>query len=231
MFTSLLTVDSRPLQAPLGKHDTSSDSRSLPNRCRFYNIYFNMEDEFHHMQRMQQALKGLKQQPSCLAKGVKDLKREEEASFEQSSRRDFGEHPMHDNQWGYSNFSPRARSYDCNEGNIFGTRNDVRDGGNFVNMDERFHQRKGDFEGCYASYNYRGYNYGKGSQTWGLHQNLLVTTASEYENRRRKGAQQIKTWTLMKQSLKNRFGVGNHEGQRQGQPKAEFMESQWLKSL
>ncbi|KAI5672268.1 hypothetical protein M9H77_12632 [Catharanthus roseus] len=31
------------------------------------------------------------------------------------------------------------------------------------------------------------------------------------ENRRRMGAQPIKTWSLMKQSLRNRFGVGNHE--------------------
>ncbi|KAI5676978.1 hypothetical protein M9H77_07928 [Catharanthus roseus] len=29
---------------------------------------------------------------------------------------------------------------------------------------------------------------------------------------------------LMKQSLRNRFGVGNHEVQRQGQPKVKFME-------
>ncbi|KAI5683708.1 hypothetical protein M9H77_04936 [Catharanthus roseus] len=76
---------------------------------------------------MQQALKGLKQQSSCLAKVVKDLKREEEASFEQT--------------------------------------------------------------------------------------------------------QPIKTWSLMKQSLKKRFGVGNHEEQRQGKTKAKFIESQWLKSL
>ncbi|KAI5653484.1 hypothetical protein M9H77_30671 [Catharanthus roseus] len=34
------------------------------------------------------------------------------------------------------------------------------------------------------------------------------------ENRRRMGAQPIKTWSLMKQSLRNRFGVGNHKGQK-----------------
>ncbi|KAI5663859.1 hypothetical protein M9H77_23182 [Catharanthus roseus] len=41
---------------------------------------------------------------------------------------------------------------------------------------------------------------------------------------RRMGARLIKTWNLMKQSLKNRFGVGNHDGQRQGQSKVKFME-------
>ncbi|KAI5653101.1 hypothetical protein M9H77_30288 [Catharanthus roseus] len=34
------------------------------------------------------------------------------------------------------------------------------------------------------------------------------------QNSRRIGAQPIKTWSLRKQSLRNRFGVGNHEGQR-----------------
>ncbi|KAI5663475.1 hypothetical protein M9H77_22798 [Catharanthus roseus] len=35
----------------------------------------------------------------------------------------------------------------------------------------------------------------------------------------------IKTWSLMKQALRNRFGVGNHEGQRKGQTEEKFMES------
>ncbi|KAI5652887.1 hypothetical protein M9H77_30074 [Catharanthus roseus] len=39
------------------------------------------------------------------------------------------------------------------------------------------------------------------------------------------GAQQIKTWILMKQSLRNRFGVGNHKEQREVQPKVKFIES------
>ncbi|KAI5659368.1 hypothetical protein M9H77_28161 [Catharanthus roseus] len=72
---------------------------------------------------------------------------------------------------GYSNFSSHTRSYernsyDCYEGNRFGTRNDfndisckrvqrndVRNRGNYVNMDERFHKRKGDYEGYDVSYN------------------------------------------------------------------------------
>ncbi|KAI5676631.1 hypothetical protein M9H77_07581 [Catharanthus roseus] len=92
---------------------------------------------------------------------------------------------MHDNQWGYGNFSPHARSYvnnfyDCYEGIRFGTRNDfndtfckrvprndVRNGGNYVNMDERLHKRKGDYEGYFDSYNCGGYNCRRNSQTLG----------------------------------------------------------------
>ncbi|KAI5681691.1 hypothetical protein M9H77_02919 [Catharanthus roseus] len=206
----------------------------------------------------------MEQQLSRLAKDVKDLKREEETIFEQSSRRDFGGHPMQDNQWGPGNFSSHARSYehnsyDCYDGNIFGTRNvyndtyckriprnNVRNGGNYVNMDERFPKRKGDYEEYYDSYYYWGYNYRRTSQTLGVTSRplsynnlklpLLCRTFCPYgyeaweqklhkcENRRRMGAQPIKTWNLMKQALRNRFGVGNHEGQRQGQSKVKFIE-------
>ncbi|KAI5653927.1 hypothetical protein M9H77_31114 [Catharanthus roseus] len=47
-------------------------------------------------------------------------------------------------------------------------RNDVRYGGNYVNMDERFYKRKSDYEGYYDSYNYGGYNCGRSSQTLGI---------------------------------------------------------------
>ncbi|KAI5682081.1 hypothetical protein M9H77_03309 [Catharanthus roseus] len=47
---------------------------------------------------------------------------------------------------------------------------------------------------------------------------------SKCENRRRMGDQPIKTWSLMKRSLRNRFGVGNHIGQRQSQLKVKFIE-------
>ncbi|KAI5667464.1 hypothetical protein M9H77_17317 [Catharanthus roseus] len=107
----------------------------------------------HHVQRIQKALKALEQQFSCLAKDVKDLNREEEANYEQSNRRHIVGHPMHDNQWGYGNFSPHTRSYepnyyDCYESNKLGARdcyneiscrgvprNDVGNGGNYVKMD------------------------------------------------------------------------------------------------
>ncbi|KAI5672423.1 hypothetical protein M9H77_12787 [Catharanthus roseus] len=39
------------------------------------------------------------------------------------------------------------------------------------------------------------------------------------------GAKSIKTWSLMKQALRTKFGVENHEGQRQGQAKEKFMKS------
>ncbi|KAI5652470.1 hypothetical protein M9H77_29657 [Catharanthus roseus] len=139
-----------------------------------------MEDDLH---RVQQALEGLEQQLSCLAKGVKDLRREEEAILEQSNRRNLGGYLMHNNQREYGNFSPHARSYennsyDCYESNRFGARdchndisckgvprNDVRNGRNYMNMDERFHKRRDKYEGYYNSYNYGGYKYRRSSQT------------------------------------------------------------------
>ncbi|KAI5681326.1 hypothetical protein M9H77_02553 [Catharanthus roseus] len=54
---------------------------------------------------------------------------------------------------------------------------------------------------------------------------LNVWWDCKYENRRRIGAQPIKTWSLMKQSLRNKFLVENHERQRQGQAKEKFIES------
>ncbi|KAI5663995.1 hypothetical protein M9H77_23318 [Catharanthus roseus] len=72
-----------------------------------------MEDALHHMQ---QALEGLEEQLLCLAKSVGDLKREEEAILEQSSRRNLGVHSMHNNQWGYDKFSPYSRAYEHRNG-------------------------------------------------------------------------------------------------------------------
>ncbi|KAI5653014.1 hypothetical protein M9H77_30201 [Catharanthus roseus] len=108
-----------------------------------------MEDDICHVQ---QTLKGLEQQLSRLAKGVKELKREEEAIFEQNSRRDF-------------DFEQEIVMM------IYLIK------GNYVNMDERFHKRRDDYEGYYDSYNYGGYNYRRISQIWELHQDLLVTTS------------------------------------------------------
>ncbi|KAI5681509.1 hypothetical protein M9H77_02737 [Catharanthus roseus] len=45
------------------------------------------------------------------------------------------------------------------------------------------------------------------------------------ENRRRMGFKQIKAWSLIKQALRIKCGVVNHDGQRQGQAKEKFMES------
>ncbi|KAI5649968.1 hypothetical protein M9H77_35973 [Catharanthus roseus] len=98
-----------------------------------------MKDGLLHAQ---QALKGLEQQLSCLVKDVNDLKREEEAYYEQSNRRHLGV-----------------------------PRNDVRNGGNYVNI--------------------------RGQYWWDY----------KCENGRRMGAQLIKTWSLVKQSLRNKFGL------------------------
>ncbi|KAI5681378.1 hypothetical protein M9H77_02605 [Catharanthus roseus] len=116
-----------------------------------------MEDDLRHVK---QALEGLEQQLSYLAKGVKDLRRKEETILEQSSRRNLGGHPMHNNQWGYCNFSPHARSYernsyDCYEGKRVRTRNghnyrtynrvprtEVRNKGNYVNIYGKFDKRR-----------------------------------------------------------------------------------------
>ncbi|KAI5682758.1 hypothetical protein M9H77_03986 [Catharanthus roseus] len=165
--------------------------RFYPTVAGFKTYNSNMEEDLRHVQ---QALEGLEQQLSCLAKGVKDLKREKETILEQSSKRNLGRHRMHDNQWGYGNFSAHARSYEhnsynCYESNRLGardcyndksckgvSRNIVRNGGNYVNIDERFHKRRDDYEGYYDSYNYGGYTYREVLKRWKLHQGLLVTT-------------------------------------------------------
>ncbi|KAI5672793.1 hypothetical protein M9H77_13157 [Catharanthus roseus] len=47
--------------------------------------------------------------------------------------------------------------------------------------------------------------------------------------KRKWGVQPIKTWSSMKQCLRNRFRVGNCEGLREGQPKVKFIESLMVK--
>ncbi|KAI5672803.1 hypothetical protein M9H77_13167 [Catharanthus roseus] len=151
-------------------------------------------------------------------KGCARLKREDEAILEQSSRRNLGGHFMHNNQWGYGNFSPHARSYehnsyDCYEGNRLGARNyyndrsyervlrnEVRNGRNYVKIDERFHKRKGNVEKYMIVM-------------------IIISIAMIKKNR-------IKTnqESLMKQALRIRHGVENHEGKRQGQAKVKFIE-------
>ncbi|KAI5682431.1 hypothetical protein M9H77_03659 [Catharanthus roseus] len=108
---------------------------------------------------------------------MKDLTREEEAMLEQSSRRNLGGNPMHNNQEGYGNFSPHARSYehnsyDCYEENRLGTRNGyndtsckrvprnkVKNGGNYMIMDEWLHKKRGNVERYYDIYEHYEYSY------------------------------------------------------------------------
>ncbi|KAI5681014.1 hypothetical protein M9H77_02241 [Catharanthus roseus] len=116
---------------------------------------------------------------------------------------------------GYGNFSPHARpyelnSYDCYERNRLGARdcykgisckgvprNDFINRENYVNMDERFHKEK-------------------------LITRDIVKVITIEEGEWNPINQDL---SLMKQSLRNKFGVGNYERQRQGQAKGKFMES------
>ncbi|KAI5664559.1 hypothetical protein M9H77_23882 [Catharanthus roseus] len=118
-------------------------------------------------------------------KGVKHLRREEEAILEQSNRRNLGGYPMRNNQWDMVTFllmlDLKHKSYDCYESNKVRARdcyydisckgvprNDViNGGGNYVNKDERFHKRRDDFGEYYDSYCYGGYNYARSSQALG----------------------------------------------------------------
>ncbi|KAI5672625.1 hypothetical protein M9H77_12989 [Catharanthus roseus] len=113
---------------------------------------------------MQQVIEGLEQQISCLAKDVGDLKRDEEAIFEQSSIRNLGGHSTHNNQWGYGNFSPYDRSYEHNSYDCYGnkrksSKNEVRNGGNYVKTDERFHKKRGNVERYYDNYDHYEHSY------------------------------------------------------------------------
>ncbi|KAI5681908.1 hypothetical protein M9H77_03136 [Catharanthus roseus] len=159
---------------------------------------------------MQQALEGLEQQLSCLAKDVGDIKREEEDILE-ISRRNLGGHSMHNNQWAYGTFSPYARtsdhnSYKCYEGNRLGARNaceqemkslfysySVRDEEKFQIVITSFSNVVDDWWNCNCEY-------------------------------RRIRFKPIKTRGLVKQTLRIKYGVKNHEGQGRGQAKVKFME-------
>ncbi|KAI5653135.1 hypothetical protein M9H77_30322 [Catharanthus roseus] len=155
---------------------------------------------------------------------------------------------------GVGNFSPHARSYehnsyDCYEGNKLGARNCYNDTSckrvprNKVRnegMNGRFHKRRDDYEGYCYSYNYVGpisYNNLKllllvellvlmimqhGRKKWNP---CFIPVDCKCQNKRRMGAQRIKTWSLMKQALRTKFRVENYERPRQGQAKEKFMES------
>ncbi|KAI5667949.1 hypothetical protein M9H77_17802 [Catharanthus roseus] len=95
-------------------------------------------------------------------------------SMEHRGRNNIRQHVTSHTQWGSGNFSPYARlyehnSYDCYDGNRLETRNgyndrsykrvprnEIRNEGNYVNMDGRFHKRRDDYEKYYGSYYYGG---------------------------------------------------------------------------
>ncbi|KAI5667572.1 hypothetical protein M9H77_17425 [Catharanthus roseus] len=225
---------------------------------------------------------------TIIMSGVRDLKREKKAILEQSSRRNL------------LDILCIIINGDV-KGNRLGTRNgysatsckriqknEVKNGGNYVTIDESFQKIRGNvdrshdiydhYKHSYGSkniyyelndiYSYRGYSCRRSSQTLGstsrplsynnlklliLHgtfgpydyeaweqkveslfysygvreevkcQSVLKSLSYEVnvwwdctcENRRRMGAKPIKTWSLIKQVLRNIFGVENSEGQRQ----------------
>ncbi|KAI5658083.1 hypothetical protein M9H77_26876 [Catharanthus roseus] len=166
---------------------------------------------------------------------------------------------MYNNHWGYGNFSPHDRSYEHNsydfyEGNILGTRNCyndksckrvprnyVRNGRNYVNLNERrsyqtlgttsrppsYHDLKLPLLcGTFGPYDYEVWEQQVESLFYSycvreeerfelvlksLSYEANVWWDSKCENRMRIGAQLIKDWILLKQSLTNRFGVENQE--------------------
>ncbi|KAI5673660.1 hypothetical protein M9H77_14024 [Catharanthus roseus] len=148
-------------------------------------------------------------------------------SMEHRDQSNIGGHVTSHTQWGYGNFSLHSRtvehnSYDCYEGYRIGSkngyngtfckrvpRNEVKNGENYVKIDESSHKRKGDAERYHDSYDHYDHSYGS--------KDMYI----EHNDK----SQPIKTGRLMRQALRNRFGVGNHEGQRQGQTKEKFMES------
>ncbi|KAI5671330.1 hypothetical protein M9H77_11694 [Catharanthus roseus] len=92
---------------------------------------------------MQQAIEGLEQQLSCLAKNVGDLKREAKVILEQRSRRNLDLMSI------ILKIAMREIHLELdmvNRSYKRVPRNKVRNGGNYVKIDELFHKRRGDVE-------------------------------------------------------------------------------------
>ncbi|KAI5676024.1 hypothetical protein M9H77_06974 [Catharanthus roseus] len=116
-------------------------------------------------------------------------------------------------------------------------------------MDERFHKRRGDVERYPDIYDHYEHNYGEQEvefllYTYGVREEekfRLVLKSLSYEvnvswdfnceNRRRIGLQPIKTWGLLKQAWRTKYGVENHERLGQGQAKVKFMESSMVEEI
>ncbi|KAI5672690.1 hypothetical protein M9H77_13054 [Catharanthus roseus] len=117
-------------------------------------------------------------------------------------------------------------------------------------MDERFHKRRGDYEGYYDSYNYGGYNCRRSSQTLettsrplsynSLKLPLLCRTfgSCDYEeweqkvkSLRRMGAQQIKTWSLIKQAFRPNFELKTMKDKDKVKQRKNSWNLQWVKIL
>ncbi|KAI5649866.1 hypothetical protein M9H77_35871 [Catharanthus roseus] len=155
---------------------------------------------------------------------------------------------------GYGNFSPHARSYehnsyDCYEGNRLELQMVI-----MIELIIEFQGMVLEMKGtiyntlklplflrdAFGSYDYVAWEQKLESLfcSYGVREEkkfqLMLKSLSyevnvwwdcKYENKKRMEVQPIKTWSLMKQALRMKFGVENHGGQRQGQAKEKFMES------
>ncbi|KAI5653419.1 hypothetical protein M9H77_30606 [Catharanthus roseus] len=135
--------------------------------------------------------------------------------------------------------SPQFRSYehnlyDCYESKKLGARdsyndiscklvprNDVRNGGNYVNMDESMGVKVESLLYFYCVREEEKFQFVLKSLSY----ELKVWWDCKCEHTRRMRDQPIKTWSLMKQSLRNKFGAENCERKRQGQEKRKIMQS------
>ncbi|KAI5650178.1 hypothetical protein M9H77_36183 [Catharanthus roseus] len=115
---------------------------------------------------------------------------------------------------GVANFSLHARSYEHNSYDF--PRNEIRNEGNYVKMDDRFYKRREDVERYHNSYDHYEHSYGTWEQkveslfySYGGRREVLIGAKSlsyevnvwwdcECENRRRTGAKPIEKWSLMK---------------------------------
>ncbi|KAI5677424.1 hypothetical protein M9H77_08374 [Catharanthus roseus] len=161
------------------------------------------------------------------------------------------EHTTSHTQWGYGNFSPQGgtfehNSYDCYKCNRLGARNGYND--TYCKRVPRNELGSKNMSNENSdSYSYGKYNCRRCSQTLGTTSKLfnynnsklplLCGTFGSYDYVAWEqeveslfysyGVREKRSfnWFVMKKVLRNRFGVGNHAGQRQGQAKEKFMES------
>ncbi|KAI5650157.1 hypothetical protein M9H77_36162 [Catharanthus roseus] len=153
-------------------------------------------------------------------------------SMEHRSRNNIGEHVTSHTQWGYRNFSPYARPYDCGRSSqTLGIASRLL---SYNNLKLPL------LCGTFGRYDYEAWEQEVESlfYSYGVREEVkfqLVLKSFSYvvndwwdcncEYRIRMRLKPIKTWSLMKQALRIRCGVENYEGQGKGQAKVKFMES------
>ncbi|KAI5672060.1 hypothetical protein M9H77_12424 [Catharanthus roseus] len=173
-------------------------------------------------------------------------------SMEHRDQSNIGGHVTSHTQWGYGNFSPHARTFEHNSYNCYvGNRLVVRNGYNNIFAKEFQGMNYDHYEHNYGSkdmhiehndsYSYGGYNCRRSSQTLGTtskllsYNNLKLTLlcgtfgSYDYVAWEQKVESLFYSWCKRRRegsiALRTKFGVENHEGQRQGQEKEKFIES------